>query len=300
MGKNQRTSQGKKVKKMAIGTRMAISSLAALLIATFSVTNASNSDAELRSALAAADTSSKPVVVYVSAPWCAPCRTMKATTLSDSSVIDWLNSKVNFFQTDPTDSTGEFTPLAESLCVSGVPLLVTFGTGGKEIDRHYGALDAKGFVAYLDDVIHDRNTLNDYLGRLEADGPRPAILAQLVAKFKDNCDLANTEKYAKMLLSVDPANLAGYNPITLEILSNAQYTRADFDGYRNSLEMIVRDYPESRQARAAARSLVAYVEELGDKPKAAELLRAFVKKYPDERCRATDAWLFDLTGSTEY
>ncbi len=225
---------------------------------------------------------------------------MESTTLRDSSVVTYLEANVNFRKVEPVTSAGDFTAYAESLGVFGVPVFVTIDTNGIEVDRHFGAMESAEFLAYFDDVLHDRKTLADYRRRLDADQPDPAILAQIVTKYRFMADLENTEKYANMLLTADPDNSAGYNAAVLELLAGVQGERKESEKQRTTLERLIREYPETRQAKTAGRNLVDVVASLGDTEGAAALLREYIRKYPAARDKFTDALLFELTGDIEY
>ncbi|MEM7754179.1 MAG: thioredoxin family protein [Planctomycetota bacterium] len=45
----------------------------------------------LDDAFAQSEATGKPVVAYVTADWCPPCKQMKRTTLQDERVISWLD-----------------------------------------------------------------------------------------------------------------------------------------------------------------------------------------------------------------
>lgn len=270
------------------------------LVVTIAAQQTSNPDDEILSAFANASRSSKPTVLLISTSSCGACKIMKSTTLRDSSVVAWLGVNVNFHEIEPVTSAGDFTASAKDLGIFGVPAFVTIDTNGIEVDRHYGAFEPAGLLAYFEDVTHDRNTLADYLRRLDEDHPAPAILTQIVAKYRFRADLDNTEKYTSMLLSTDPENSAGYNAAVLELLAGLQGDKENYEKQRTTLEQLIHSYPETRQAKTAWRDIVDVVDILGDKEGAAALLREYIRKYPTARDKFTDAKLFDLTGDIDY
>jgi thioredoxin len=92
--------------------------------------------------------SSKPMIIDLWAPWCAPCRAMepafKQTSQKYAGRVDVL--KVN---------ADESTDVLNALGVMGIPTVIGFA-GGKEILRRTGMQSAAALDILFDSTLHQR------------------------------------------------------------------------------------------------------------------------------------------------
>jgi len=83
-----------------------------------------------------------PLLLYIGAPWCPPCKTMEpsfeaaAAAMGDQARFLKVNAA-----TDPQ--------LLDSLKVAGVPMLLLYDEHGQELGRFLGALTASGISRWV-------------------------------------------------------------------------------------------------------------------------------------------------------
>ncbi|MCU1348468.1 MAG: Thiol:disulfide interchange protein, partial [Acidobacteria bacterium] len=102
-------------------------------------------------AIAAAASSKRPVVIDFYADWCLPCKELDQTTFRDPKVVAELERFVRI-KADLTSSEDPLTKqLTKEYAVASVPTIVFIGSDGHELRdvRLYGIEDANAFRARL-------------------------------------------------------------------------------------------------------------------------------------------------------
>lgn len=84
-----------------------------------------------------------PVLVDVWAPWCGPCRTMAPAF---AQAADALEPGIRLIKLNSEDEPD----IAGRLGIQGIPTMLLF-SGGREIARVSGAMNAAGIVAWVCD-----------------------------------------------------------------------------------------------------------------------------------------------------
>lgn len=84
-------------------------------------------------------------LVMASAGWCPPCNQMKATTLKDPEVLDWLRANADCLYLDVDERPDE----AQALRVTSIPTFILY-RDNQPIARTTGAMSAQAFLSFLE------------------------------------------------------------------------------------------------------------------------------------------------------
>ena len=83
-----------------------------------------------------------PLLLYIGAPWCPPCKTMEPAFEAAAAA---MGDQLRFLKVNAaTDSQ-----LLDSLKVAAVPMLVLYGECGQELARFLGTLSAREIAQWL-------------------------------------------------------------------------------------------------------------------------------------------------------
>ena len=92
--------------------------------------------------------SKKPVIVYITAPWCMPCKMMGPTL---ENVRNDFQAQVEFIKINADDAP----PLLQTLSVSSVPTLIGY-RGGVEFTRRSGLQTAGQLRRLYQSLLQDQ------------------------------------------------------------------------------------------------------------------------------------------------
>jgi protein disulfide-isomerase len=100
----------------------------------------------LEAATADARATGKPMLLFFTADWCPPCKSLKKNALSEPTVADAFNAR-----TVPVyvDCTNDVPAIGRELNIEGFPTLILV-RNGKEVSRVVGALSTSELLAWLD------------------------------------------------------------------------------------------------------------------------------------------------------
>ena len=115
----------------------------------------------LPDALAAGRASGRPVLVYVQAVWCGPCRLLERDTFADPAVAAWLDRFALARLTVDDRDRGHRVDgrrLSEAgwaahLGADATPTLVWLSPDGAVLGRHTGYLPPEGLLPVLDAAL---------------------------------------------------------------------------------------------------------------------------------------------------
>jgi thiol-disulfide isomerase/thioredoxin len=94
--------------------------------------------------LADSKTQQRPLLIYFTASWCGPCRTMARTTFTNQLVQQALKSFIPLAL-----DIDEHPDLAEHYGIHAVPTFQAFTPAGQQVAATTGYLDADPFAAWL-------------------------------------------------------------------------------------------------------------------------------------------------------
>lgn len=103
-----------------------------------------------------------PLVIYVEAPWCGPCRQMERETFAHPAVqhrlsrVEWTTLTID--NTDRQHRVGSYkhseAAWASHLGIVSTPGLVFMQPDGSVMSRHTGYLPPEELLPYLDAVLN--------------------------------------------------------------------------------------------------------------------------------------------------
>lgn len=164
--------------------------------------------------------------------------------------------------------------------IAGYPTIVLAKKTGVEIDRIYGYAEGDEFIKTIDDYMHDRNTLADYLRRVEAEDAVD-LYYQLGGKYVARAMYGEAESYYRKILQNDPVNKQGYADSALYSLGSMKIRTEDYGTARDLLEKLYNTYPESEladdaffEAGISLRRAEKFEDALG-------VFKNFLKVYPE-------------------
>ncbi len=101
-------------------------------------------------AMSAAKTSGKPVILVFSAAWCPPCQAMKHDVYP-SAAVKALHDKFVWAYLDIDDPRNESA--ATKYGVNGIPHIEFLNASGKEIDKQIGGTSSEQFAKTLESIL---------------------------------------------------------------------------------------------------------------------------------------------------
>ena len=119
----------------------------------------------LPAALDEAAETAKPLLVYVDAPWCGPCRKLERKTLSDRQVARRLKgfalSRLGFDERDRVHQVGPYrlneADWAYWLGAQTTPALIFMRPDGAILGSHEGYLTPASLIEILEAVYAERS-----------------------------------------------------------------------------------------------------------------------------------------------
>jgi len=96
----------------------------------------------------------RPAIVEFAADWCLPCIEMKRSTFVDPDVAREAE-RFTTLVADVTESSAHNDALLAEFAVVGVPTIIFYGPGGREVDRLVGFVDAETFARTMRRVAGD-------------------------------------------------------------------------------------------------------------------------------------------------
>src|SRR5215471_8705810 len=121
-----------------------ISRVALFLIAAACAANAEVPAGWSTNLVLLSNNTSRPTLMFFTADWCAPCRLMARTTLTNAFVRHALEP----FERVAVDIDAH-PDLANQRNIEGVPTILILTPGGEEADRTVGYASAEDFAVWL-------------------------------------------------------------------------------------------------------------------------------------------------------
>ncbi len=195
-------------------------------------------------------------------------------TYRNDEVIALTKSLVNVKVNAEKDSL-----LKKEFGVAGYPTIILAKPDGSEIDRIYGYADAETFVTTIDDYLHDRNTLADYLRR-EKTEPSMKLYAMIGDKYVGRSNFDKAAEYLNRIIEEDPENEQGYSDSALISLGQMKTRAKEYEEAKAIFASFSDKFPASDLADDAMyewAKTMRYAEQFDD---AIAGFKRFIAAYP--------------------
>ncbi len=244
---------------------------------------------DFRQAKAMALKANKPMIIDFYTDWCKWCKVLDTTTYVDSQVISM--STDNIFVKINAEADSE---LAQSYGVEGYPTVVITKPSGEEIDRIRGYVAPKDFYNQVQLYLQGKETLDDYLTRLQSEPGNIDYLMTISDKYVARSQFDKAIEYSQKAVDLDPDNKQEYGAMAMAAIANAKGMSKDYAGAIEKCHEIIDRFPDSPEADDATAMLGYFTYKQGDPKTALTLFREYVEKYPQGRNEWVYARIADL------
>lgn len=220
--------------------------------------------------------SDMPMIIDFYTDWCKWCDSLDANTYSDPLVIGMSADNIFVKINAEVD-----TSLTKDFGVSGYPTIVITNSDGEEIDRIWGYLPPTDFYNQVQLYLQGKETLDDYLTRLEDEPENQEYLLIVAEKQTSRREFEKALDYYGRILKLDPDNESGHRIEALESIYDVKGRAKDYDGAIETAGLIIKQFPGTEQADDARAIIGYYTNKKGDSKKALKIYRDYLKNYPD-------------------
>lgn len=243
-------------------------------------------------ALTAAAKDGNNMIIDFYTDWCRWCDSLDANTYTDSLVISLSTDNVFVKINAEVD-----TALADKYGISGYPTIVIARPDGEEIDRIWGYLPPTEFYNQVQLYLQGRETLEDYLARLEDEPENLAYLSMIAEKFASRSMYDSAAHYYENIVQIDEDNEEGYAARALASLHDTQSREKDYSAALATCLRLLRLYPDTPESDEAAALLGYYTAKKGDDVEALKLYKAYLRMNPEsENAEWVKKRIADLEG----
>ena len=240
-----------------------------LLILLFSCSTTNNKDSDSKAeeslavrfqktlfseAAAKAKQENKLMLMDVYATWCVPCKELDKTVFSDDKIGEFINSKFVSLKVD--GEKGEGPELMEKFGVPGYPTIILFDSDGKEIDRLVGfGGDKDDYIQTIQNYLEGKNTLKDYLARLENENNNVELNYKIATKYLYREEEEKALKYYQRVLELDPEDENGYKDYSQFQIASIQ---TELNNDPQPLHNFIKNSTDENYVRRAYSSLTRF------------------------------------------
>ncbi len=208
--------------------------------------------------------------------WCKWCDSLDVNTYSDPLVIGMSVDNIFVKINAEVD-----TSLAKDFGISGYPTIVITKSNGEEIDRIWGYLSPTDFYNQVQLYLQGKETLDDYLIRLEDEPENQEYILIVAEKQTSRREFDKALDYYGRILKLDPDNENGHRLEALESIYDVKGRAKDYDGAIKTAGLIIEQFPGTEEADDARAIIGYYTNKKGDSKKALKTYRDYLKNYPD-------------------
>jgi thioredoxin-like negative regulator of GroEL len=174
----------------------------------------------------------------------------------------------------------EDSALADQFGISGFPTIVIANSEGEEIDRIWGYLPPTEFYNQVQLYFQGRETLEDYLTRLEDEEENLEYISMIGEKYASRSMPDSAAHYYEMIAEIDKDNKEGYAAKALASLHESQARAKDYKAALATCMRLLQLYPDTPESDEAAALLGYYTAKKGDTVEALKLYKGYLKMNP--------------------
>jgi tetratricopeptide (TPR) repeat protein len=170
---------------------------------------------------------------------------------------------------------------AEKYGISGFPTVLLLKPDGSEIDRIYGYMPAPDFINQINLYLEGRETLEDYLARLEESPADIEVNYTLAEKYEARSQHQKAASYYSKVLELDSGNQSGKADHALMNLGFSFYRQKE---YQKAIEVnteFVKRFPTSELKEDVIVYIPYFYAKWGKKEKALKLYNQYLQAYPE-------------------
>jgi tetratricopeptide (TPR) repeat protein len=218
----------------------------------------------------------KPMIIDFYTDWCKWCKVLDTVTYVDPLVIGMSVDNI-FVKVDAEADTA----LAREYGIAGYPTVVVAGPDGKEMDRIWGYLPPTDFYNQVQLYLQGKETLEDYLGRLEDEPENLDYLSLIAEKFASRSRFDEAIEYYLKIVALDPDNERDHGADAMAAIYDTQGRAGDYEGAIATCRKVVEKFPGTSEADDAAAMIGYYTARNGENGEALKLYREYLEKHPD-------------------
>lgn len=226
-------------------------------------------------ALSAAKENNSKILIKFYTDWCMWCKKLDTTAYRNDSVIAVIGNMVNVRVNAEKD-----TLLARKYGIAGYPTIVLTNADGSEIDRIYGYLEPPDFVQAIRDYLVGKNTLADYLQRIEKE-PSIDLYFTLADKYVGRSKFAEAESCYRKIIDGDPENKQGRTDSSYYALGDLKRRAKDFTGAIAAFKEYIARYPKLDGAVDAELDIASCYIKMGSKDEAVKVYQQYLVNHPN-------------------
>ena len=220
--------------------------------------------------------SDMPMIIDFYTDWCKYCKKMDSVTFVDPTVIELSADNIFVKINAEVD-----TLLAQKYNINGFPTFVLTKPDGEEIDRLWGYWEPADFYNQIQLFHQGKETLSDYLSRLEDEPDNLEYLFILGDKYASRSNYTKALEFYNNILKLDNDNSQGFGAKAMESIYDAQARTKDFDAVIKTISELISKYPGTEQAENASARIGYYYEKSGDKVEAIKMYKGFIASFPE-------------------
>jgi thioredoxin-related protein len=231
---------------------------------------------DLRSAQEVARAEKKPLLVEFYKAGCSWCKKMDDSTFTDKIIIE-LSDKIIFLKLD----AGIDSINSKQFGVTYYPTVILFKSDGSEIDRLVGYYPPADFYNEIQLYLQGRETLEDYLSRLQDEPRRADYIMAVAEKYRNRADWDKSLGYYRQVLSLGLPDAHEYVLRALFEIAVINGLKEDYPvSLANFTDLLNRQLDTSLRENAL-RQMAFYMAKSGDSKQAIILYQQYLDNYPN-------------------